>query len=162
MKYFILIFIFISSAYAENINMKNELRTLFTSPGIRAQLDKQRRQGKFILHNQEETTNSTPRKPVTVKMQGLVLRKNKPPVVFVNNNNTLSSRVIDSELVVKTNKIKKKKYIIPVRVFNKTIKLKPGQQWNDTDGKIKDSFEVSKIPEKNISNPSLSDISAEP
>jgi len=161
MKYFIFILIFSSSAYAENINTKNHLKTLFTSPGIRAQLDKQRRQGKFTSQQQVMTTHA-PKQPITVKMQGIVLRKNKPPVVFVNNNNTLSSRVINEELVVKTNKIKQKKYIIPVRVINKTIKLKPGQQWNDTDRKIKDNYEVSKSPIKNKPDSSLSDISGNP
>jgi len=61
-----------------------------------------------------------------------------------NDGNTLSSRVINDELIVKTKQIKRKKYIIPVRVVNKTIKLKPGQQWNETDQKTQDNYEVSK------------------
>ncbi|VAW56450.1 hypothetical protein MNBD_GAMMA07-511 [hydrothermal vent metagenome] len=144
MRYFLLTILLSTSIIAFGNDSQNNLRTLFTSASIRAQLDKQREQGKFIIQDQLASSSSIIRKPITVKMQGLVLRKKKLPVVFINDGNTLSSRVINDELIVKTKQIKRKKYIIPVRVVNKTIKLKPGQQWNETDRKTQDNYEVSK------------------
>ncbi len=129
---------------ANNANSQKKLGTLFTSPSIRYQLDQKRNKG-TLQQPAKQSLSNTVREPIQIKMKGLVIRKNKKPVVFINNENTLKSRKINNDITVKTNKIKKQNYNIPVRVVNKTIKLKPGQQWNESNHKIQDNYQVDII-----------------
>jgi len=89
MKYIILFYlmtIFNSSSATSLLDRKNSLYTLFTTPSVRKQLDTQRSKGKFNNISQVITSPSTALKPVIVKMQGVVIRKNKKPVIFVNDS----------------------------------------------------------------------------
>jgi len=147
MKNFTLFFLFFlipSAAFSELLDTQKNLRTLFTSPHVRRQLDLQRQQGKFDKAAQT-TSTITLRKPITVKMQGVVLRKNKKPVVFVNDGNTLKSSKINNEIIVGAKKTNQKIYKVPVRVNQKSVKLKPGQQWNESDKEVKDNYQIKPI-----------------
>lgn len=154
MKYFTLFFLFFlmpNTAFSELLDTQKNLRTLFTSPHVRRQLDLQRQQGKFDNASQASSTIIL-HKPITVKMQGVVIRKNKKPVVFVNDGNTLKSPKINNEIIVGAKKTNKKIYKVPVRVNQKSIKLKPGQQWNESDKEVKDSYQIKPIKIKTDAN----------
>jgi hypothetical protein len=138
------------SSAAPLLDSQKSLHTLFTTPLTRKQLDKQRSNGKYNITSQTTNSTSVTSKPVIVKMQGVVIRKNKKPVVFVNDSNTLKSSKVNSKLIVNTRKLTKSTYNVPVRVNQNTFKLKPGQQWNEADNKVVDQYKIS--PAKNIAN----------
>ncbi len=142
------IFLLLNTAFAINENSQKKLGTLFTSPGVRYQLDQKRNKG-ILQKPEKQSISQTAREPIKLKMKGLVIRQNKKPVVFINNQNTLKSRKIDNDITVKTHKIKKQNYSIPVRVVNKIIKLKPGQQWDERNHKIQDNYQVDIITSTN-------------
>jgi len=153
MKYIILFYlmtIFNSSSATSLLDRKNSLYTLFTTPSVRKQLDTQRSKGKFNNISQVITSPSTALKPVIVKMQGVVIRKNKKPVIFVNDSNTLKSSKVNNQLIINTRKLTKSTYKVPVRVNQNTFKLKPGQQWNESDNSVTDQYKIS--PVKNITD----------
>ncbi|RDH82644.1 MAG: hypothetical protein DIZ80_10205 [endosymbiont of Galathealinum brachiosum] len=143
------------SVTAEPLDAQSSLRTLFTSSQVRDELDSQRDQGKFKL--QQSTSTVIFREPVTVKMQGIVLRENKKPVVFVNDGNTIKSRKVDNEIIVSTKKVSKKAYKVPVRVNQRNVKLKPGQQWNETDRQVEENYRIKPAKEKTSENDETTD-----
>ncbi|VAW57853.1 hypothetical protein MNBD_GAMMA11-2776 [hydrothermal vent metagenome] len=121
----------------------DRLRTFFTSSHLRNQLDQLRNRGKYT--NTNNNSSKTLRKPLKVKMQGVVLRKKKKPVIFINDENTLKSPVINNEIIIDSAATRRKNYKIPVRVNQKTISLKPGQQWDESKKEVEDTY---KIPTK--------------
>ena len=130
-----------TTAHGEALEKQNNLRTLFTSNHVRNELDKQRNSGKFD-NIQQQSTTAVVREPVTVKMQGVVIRQNQKPVVFVNDSSTLNSATINDEIRVNPKRVKKKNYKVPVRVNQSHIKLKPGQQWNESDKQVQDNYQI--------------------
>ncbi|VAW62874.1 hypothetical protein MNBD_GAMMA08-2457 [hydrothermal vent metagenome] len=152
-----LLFLISNLAFSELLDTQKNLRTLFTSSHVRSQLDLQRQQGKF--DNASQTSSMVIlHKPITVKMQGVVMRKNKKPTVFVNDGNTLKSSKVNNEIIVSTKKTNKKTYKVPVRVNRKFVKLKPGQQWNESDKVVHDNYQIKPIKIKT----NASDDSTEP
>jgi len=129
------------SSLSENLDSQDALHTLFTSSQTRHQLDKLREQGKFDKKQQAPST-SIFHQPITVKMQGVVIRSDKKPVVFINDGNTLKSTRINDEIIVNTKKITNKSYKVLVRVNQQNIKLKPGQQWSESDPQVQDNFQI--------------------
>jgi len=120
----------------------DKLHTLFTSPGIRIQLDEIRNSGAFNKTTAENTHFNLQQK-VNVNMQGIVIRKNQPPIIFVNDNNTLNSPVISNDILIHTNNMSSSSITIPLKARQKSLKLKPGQQWNESEGKTNESFQVN-------------------
>jgi len=152
MRRIILMFIglFFYVSYASASDAQNNLRTLFTSPSERDQLDKQRSQGKF--NGQQSTTAvTTTHKPITVDMQGVVIRHNHKPIVFINNHHNLKSNKVDKGITVNPISSTQKNYIVPIRVNQNNVKLKPGQQWNESDKTVKDQYQVNPVKKKNDS-----------
>ncbi len=145
MKYFLYLtclFQFSSQLLAaDNLDSQTNLRTLFTTSQVRNQLDQLRDQGKFD-NIKNESPSIILRDPAVVKMQGVVIRKNTKPVVFVNDANTLKSPRVSDEVYVNTAKVKKQEYQIPARVYGKKIKLKPGQQWSETRRQVQENFQI--------------------
>jgi len=129
------------SSISESLDSQEALRTLFTSSHTRQQLDKLREQGKFDK-NQQAPSASIFHQPISVKMQGVVIRSDKKPVVFVNDGNTLKSTRINDEIIINTKKLTNKNYKVPVRVNQQSIKLKPGQQWSESDPQVQDNFQI--------------------
>jgi len=154
-----ILFLLPSLCIAETTDV-NQLSTFFTSPPTRSQLNSMRASGKY----DDENTNSRvsiSREPVTVTMQGIVIRKNKTPVVFVNNENTLKTHHLSNDVTVRDHVIKKQNYKIPIRVNQQGVTLKPGQQWDQINRKVEDTFrtksdkettKVSEITDQNEDN----------
>lgn len=145
MQYLLFITLFvslISETFAEdNLDSQSSLRTLFTTNHVRSQLDQLRQQGKFDKIKNESSTVIL-REPAVVKMQGVVIRKNTDPVVFVNDENTLKSPQITNEVYVNTAKVKEKDYKIPARIYGQNIKLKPGQQWSEKNQLVQENYQI--------------------
>lgn len=126
---------------ADNLDSQSNLRTLFTTNHVRSQLDDLRKQGKFDKIKSESSVNIL-REPAVVKMQGVVIRENAEPVVFVNNENTLKSPQINNEVYVNTAKVKKQEYQVPARIYGQNIKLKPGQQWSEKSQLVEENYQI--------------------
>ena len=141
---------------ADTVESKSDLRTFFTTTHTRNELDLLRNQGKF---NKSTQTSSTAvlRKPITVKLQGVVLRENKKPVVFINEGNTIESGTIDNGISVSTNNVNKQAYKVPVRVNQQRINIKPGQQWNETDRHVQDNYQIKPTKDKTSENDDTTD-----
>jgi len=138
-------------ALAQESTSLKDLRTLFTTTQIRQQLNEQRNQGKFDS-TKNSTTNTKLREPIKVNMQGMVIRKNKKTVIFINNENTLKSTIINNEIKVRAGYIKNRSLKIPIRVKQQTIKLKPGQQWNETTHIIEENYRIKHTKAKTNDN----------
>lgn len=126
---------------ADNLDSQTSLRTLFTTNHVRSQLDQLRQQGKFDKIKSESST-SILREPAVIKMQGVVIRKNADPVVFVNDENTLKSSQVTDEVYVNTAKVKKQEYQVPARIYGQNIKLKPGQQWSEKTQLVEENYQI--------------------
>jgi len=143
-KIAVLCLLFPVFSYAEIAPVDN-LRTFFTTKQIRTQLDSQRSSGKYS----NNTNNaSILREPAKVKMQGIVIRDGKTPVVFVNNENTLKTHHLSNDVTVREHKIKKQGYKIPVRVNQQGVTLKPGQQWDESSKKVEDTYRIKQTKDK--------------
>lgn len=135
--FYMLLLFFSSTSVANTSNVQKNLRNLFTSPSDRSQLNILRDQGKL---NNQKTIKPTVHKPIAVNMQGVVIRKNHSPIIFINNHNNLKSNNIDKGIIVKSRAITNKNYIIPLSVNQQIIKLKPGQQWHESDKTINGDY----------------------
>jgi len=149
MKLFILLFtvLYSSAANTSEYNDESRLRTFFTSPQLRADLDELRKSGKFNLtHNASASVIF--KEPLKVEMQGIMIHGNKQPIVFINDTSTLKSQSIDDSIRVNSNRIKHQTYKVPVSVNNKSIKLRPGQQWSESNNLVQDKYQIKPSKDK--------------
>ena len=144
-----------SSATADILDTQSNLRSLFTTSQIRDQLDTLRNQGKFNKRTSSKT--AILREPLTVKMQGIVIRENKKPVVFVNDGNTIKSSKVNNEIIINTKTVGKAAYKVPVRVNQRRVKLKPGQQWSETDRQVQESYRIKPAKAMTSENDEIKD-----
>jgi len=143
-KFVILFLMFSIHGHAE-VSSQENLRTFFTSKSVRIQLDDLRSSGKYSKDtNSPHVLNA----PLKVKMQGIVIREGKTPVVFVNNQNTLKTHHLSNDVTVRDHKIKKQGYKIPVRVKQQGVTLKPGQQWDESSKKVEDTYRIKQTKDK--------------
>ena len=140
-KFTSLLFLFPLLGYAEIAPVDN-LRTFFTTKQVRIQLDELRSSGKY---SNGSNSTSVLREPAKVKMQGVVIRNGKTPVVFVNDENTLKTHHLSNDVTVREHKIKKQGYKIPVRVNQQGVTLKPGQQWDESSKKVEDTYRIKQL-----------------
>jgi len=143
-KIAVLCLLFPLFSHAEIAPVDN-LRTFFTAKQTRTQLDDLRSSGKY---SKNSGSASILREPAKVKMQGVVIRDGKTPVVFVNNENTLKTHHLSNDVTVRDHKIKKQDYKIPVRVHQQGVTLKPGQQWDESTRKIEDTYRIKQSKDK--------------
>jgi len=144
----LLAIIFSLPLFGASGDAQNNLHTLFTTPHVRNQLNMQRMLGKFDIHKQIHS-GAKLHKPITVKMQGVVIRKGHETIVFVNDSNTLKSQKVNDELVVKSRAVLKENYKVPVRINNNHIRLKPGQQWSESNKSVKENYKVKSLESYN-------------
>jgi len=136
---------------AAEYDQASELKTLFTTPVERQRLDNRREAGEFENNQQESSGPLIRLKPLKVEVKGVMFREKGNPVVWVNEGSTLKSKRINDDIRVRTKYVKQKNLKVPVKVNNKSLRMKPGQVWLETDGKVKDIYqiEVSKMVPKN-------------
>ena len=132
-------------AAADDYAASSELQTLFTSPEERRQLDQMRAAGDF-KHGGKPVADVADkpvfREPLKVEMRGVVIRENEKPVVFVNKGNTLESTAIEDGIRVKPDRIKSAEDKVPVTIYNRRYRMKPGEVWTETDNRVQDSYQI--------------------
>ena len=139
-KLVIPVFIVIANVSAKDYASIDELKTFFTSSSERSKLNEMRRSGKFGKQ-QSDSGISVSIEPKKVKVRGVMIRENGDPVVWVNQGSTLNSQKIDNDIRVNTRRIKSTESV-PVKVNNRYLKMKPGQEWVESSNKIKDSYQT--------------------
>lgn len=122
-----------------------QLKTLFTSPAERQQLDKQRRSGHYLSRQTGRTTVFNT--PQDVKLQGIILRGKKQPIVFINDKNNLNSNQLESHLSVRPDSTDHQLNVL-VNANSKRVKLKPGQQWNESNQQVIEQFQIKPVKPK--------------
>jgi len=132
---------FTSPLFGTTDSTQKYLGTLFTTPHVRNQLNKQRSRGKFDSQTHADLTAKS-NKPITVKVQGVVIRKAHNPVVFVNDSNTLKSQKVNGEITVKFRNVLIENYKVPIRINDNYVRLKPGQQWSESNKSVKEIYKV--------------------
>ncbi|MCW8853097.1 MAG: hypothetical protein OQK76_04400 [Gammaproteobacteria bacterium] len=138
-SFILLHFIVVTNASAEELASINELKTFFTTSSERSKLNEMRRSGNFGA-KQPDARSSISIEPKKVKVRGVMMRENGEPVVWVNEGSTLKSRKID-DISVNTRRIKPAASI-PLRINNRHLTMKPGQEWTESSNKIKDSYQT--------------------
>ncbi|MDH5473435.1 MAG: hypothetical protein OEY61_11315 [Gammaproteobacteria bacterium] len=132
-------------AVVNNVNANdyasiNKLQTFFTTISERSKLDEMRRSGKFNK-KQPGSAVSVSTEPKKVKVRGLVIRESGESVVWVNEGSTLKSRIIDSDIMVNTKPIKQNEKI-SLKVNGRQLIMKPGEEWNESSNKVRDSYQT--------------------
>ena len=120
-------------------NNPSNLQTFFTSNLERDRLNALRASGAYQGINKSDT--SFLQKPLTVEMQGVVIRDNKKPVVFVNDENTLKTHHLSNDVTVRDHRIKTSTYKVPIKVNGQHVTLRPGEQWEELSNTVKDSYQ---------------------
>jgi hypothetical protein len=119
------------NAYA--VGDADGLNRLFTDQETRARIDAARKGDPVI--EKDDKNGSTGK----IRVDGVVIRENGDNVVWVNGENDRNSGNIGG-IYVRSSQVNRKDYRVPVRLDGKTVRLKPGQVWNDENGKISDDF----------------------
>ncbi|MDH5766770.1 MAG: hypothetical protein OEZ38_12210 [Gammaproteobacteria bacterium] len=104
---------------------EQSLRTLFTSPQQRQEIDSNRTAG-------TKAEGQTIVGPSSVQINGIVKRSDGKNVVWVNGKSTIDGESIDGIKVYSGNINSKNK--IPVMVDGKRVYLKPGESWSAETG----------------------------
>lgn len=154
---FILLLITPFAGIASEYATEDKLHTFFTSSSERSQLDEMRQSGHYANGDNRNTTGSIFHDPVKVEVKGVVIRKYHKPVVFVNDGNTLSSREISGSISVNDRHVKSPDYKVPVNINQQALKLKPGQQWTESERQIKDNYQIKASNDKPNGNTDLND-----
>ena len=108
-----------------------DLKNLFTTPELRKQIDAARRGGAASTGAQRLGSS-------TIRINGVVRRKNGKSVVWVNDSNTLDNSNINGVKVYTRALDKKSK--VPVNIDGRVVYLRPGQTWSKEAGKVIDSY----------------------
>ena len=142
--FLLITFILVSPVVMANQNDKvGKLMTFFTTSSERNKLDQMRKAGKFDKDSAGKGNGvSILREPTKIEFKGLMIREKGQPVVWVNEGNTLKSSKINQQISVKTRSIKKDKLKVPIKISQKRINMKPGQQWTEVDNKVKDKYQT--------------------
>jgi|GEM_PF-2883010 len=120
------------------------LKRLFTTPFERAQLDAMRRRNSFTQQGQQPDSNKPVLPPLTVEVKGVMLRKDGPNVIWVNDKNSMQGNKLGQDIKVSPRRISTKTLKVPVSARGDHIKLKPGQVWNQENRSIKDIYQTKK------------------
>lgn len=146
MKYLLTLFFVLSTTQLVAENSQSDLQTFFTTKSERQQLNALRNSGAYS--DDKKPMSGITFTPLTVEMQGVVIRDSKKPVVFVNNENTLKTQHLSNDVTVRDHKIKKPSYTVPLRVKGEALKLRPGEQWQESDRKVQDKYQIKATNEK--------------
>ncbi|MBI3187163.1 MAG: hypothetical protein HYZ31_04715 [Gammaproteobacteria bacterium] len=113
---------------------------MFTTRFERAQLDAQRRRMSSGESIESTTSNSVSVAPVNVEMQGIMQREKGGNVAWINGQSTLNSNTIDEN--IRVNGQPKALSGANVSIGGQTIRLKPGQVWQQEDGKVVERYKT--------------------
>jgi hypothetical protein len=109
------------------------LKRLFTDPETRARMDAARK-GDPVQENIGE--DQPDRK---IRIDGVVIREHGDNVVWINGESSLNGNKADGAKAF-TPRIDRKNYRVPVKIDDKTVRMKPGQVWRGENGKVSDDY----------------------
>ena len=148
MKYLGIILLFISgNIFASEYDSSERLQSLFTTPQERSQLDKLRASGKYLPDANVNDTTFVKR-TVSVEMQGVLIHGKRRPVAFINDQNTSHSARLENNIHVDVQNLKTSDFSLPIRINNQSVKLRPGQQWDEAKRHIKDNYQIKHSKQK--------------
>lgn len=131
------------SAVSSDHDGVERLMTFFTTTTERNKLDEMRTTGGFDKNTELKSDASFFKgSPNKIELKGLMIRGKGKPVVWVNKESTIKSNKIDPQISVQIKSINKEKLKVPINFSQKKLILKPGQQWNETNSKVNDSFQM--------------------
>ena len=74
-----------------------------------------------------------------VRVNGVRMRSNGENVIWINDQNTLNGAVIEG-VYVNPNTADIETLSVPLRVEGKLVHIKPGQNWSEGTGTVKDNY----------------------
>ena len=107
------------------------LGRLFIDAEQREKLEAVRR-GTYRSETEQESRISN------VRVNGVMIRSGGPNTVWVNGESTLDGDV--TGLRVNPNAADRETYGVPVRIDGKLVRIKPGQNWSEGTGTVKDNY----------------------
>ena len=126
-------------AFSNEYASSKDLKKMFTTAYERQQLDNRRKTGVLDMDG-TNVVSKVLNNASSVELRGIVYRKGKQPVVWVNESNTLKTQNIDSNIRVYGVDHRKSEDKVRLKVNDKLVKLKPGQVWSDFDDKAVDKY----------------------
>lgn len=108
------------------------LGRLFIDPEQREKLESVRR-GTYNADMEQESRVSN------VRVNGVMMRSDGENVVWINGENTLDGAPING-ISVNPNSADSETYKVQVHIDGKRVNIKPGQNWSEGTGTIKDSY----------------------
>jgi hypothetical protein len=108
------------------------LGKLFIDPEQREKLEAVRR-GTYNAEAEKESRLSN------IRVNGLMLRSDGENVVWINGESTLGGKEIQG-LSVNPSSVDTESYKVQINVDGKRVNIKPGQNWSEGTGTIKDNY----------------------
>lgn len=128
--------IFVTSVLLPNQAMSadgiEDLGRLFVDAEQREKLEAVRR-GTYTSEVEEESRVSN------VRMNGIMMRSNGENVVWINGESTLDGEPVKG-VKVNPETADRETYNVQVKIDDKRVRLKPGQNWSEGTGTIKDNY----------------------
>jgi hypothetical protein len=128
----ILLALLLISEYAISEDEIEELGRLFVDVEQREKLEAVRR-GTYEKEVEQESRVSN------VRINGVMMRSDGENVVWINGENTLGGEPVKGVKVI-PDATDSETYNVQVQIDGKRVKLKPGQNWSEGTGTIKDNY----------------------
>lgn len=128
----ILLTLLMMSEHAISEDEVKELGRLFVDVEQREKLEAVRR-GTYEKEVEQESRVSN------VRINGVMMRSDGENVVWINGENTLVGEPVKG-VKVNPDATDSETYNVQVQIDGKRVKLKPGQNWSEGTGTIKDNY----------------------
>ena len=128
----ILLSLLLISEHAISEDEIEELGRLFVDVEQREKLEAVRR-GTYEKEVEQESRVSN------VRINGVMMRSDGENVVWINGENTLDGEPVKG-VKVNPDATDSENYNVQVQIDGKRVKLKPGQNWSEGTGTIKDNY----------------------
>ncbi len=109
-----------------------ELGTLFTNTDQREKLESVRR-GTYSKEAEQDSRVSN------VRVDGVMIRSDGENVIWVNGESTIDGRQVKG-IKVNPKAADIENYSVPVNVEGKQVHIKPGQNWSEGTGQVRDNY----------------------
>ncbi len=133
----------VADVRAGEFSSAGELKTLFTSISERQQLDQLRASGVYRKDRAPVAADKPVfSEPLKVEMRGILIKNGGRPVVWVNQGNTMHSVKIEEGIRVRPERADKASKKVPIQIYDRTYRMKPGKIWSESNGKVSDAYQV--------------------
>jgi len=128
----ILLALLLISQHAKSADEVEDLGRLFVDVEQREKLEAVRR-GTYEMDIEQES------RVTNVRINGVMMRSDGENVVWINGENTLDGEPVKG-VKVSPETTDSETYNVKVQIDGKRVKLKPGQNWSEGTGTIKDNY----------------------